>query len=212
MGVTALLGMAMRPRRLADAGAPLELQGMFPVRFGSWQEDKVAAAFVRPADELANRLYAQLLERTFVDAQGRRVMLSVAYGREQASGLQLHWPEVCYRYGGFSVHGKHLAAVSVDGKDLPVTRLVAELPLRPEPVTYWSVLGHERIPDANTFRLRQLAYAVRREIPDGLLVRVSSIDPLAERAYALQAAFIDELLRAMAPPDRLRVIGTPPQG
>ena len=212
MGATALLGSLATPRRLADAEPPLDLQRIFPTRFGAWQEDRVAAAFVRPADELTKRLYEQLLERTFIDNEGRRVMLSVAYGQEQSAGLELHWPEVCYRFGGFAVHGKHLAELTSEDRKLPVTRLMADLPMRPEVITYWSVLGRERVADANTARLRRLAYAVRREVPDGLLVRISSIDPIPERAFRLQAAFIDEMLKAMAPQDRIRIVGLPPQG
>lgn len=212
MGATSLLGLMASPRRLADSAPRLDLHRVFPRRFDGWQEDTVAAAFVRPANELSNRLYQQLLERTFVDVQGRRVMLSVAYGQEQASALELHWPEVCYRFGGFSVHGKHSTFVPIDGRRLPVTRLIAELPLRPEPITYWSVLGGEGIADANTFRLRRLAHAVRREIADGLLVRVSSIDPVFERGFALQATFIDRMLRAIDPDDRARITGIPPEG
>jgi len=210
MGATAVLGLLARPRRMVDA-AP-DLGRAFPLAFGPWREDKVAAAFVRADNELANQLYEQLLERTYVDSAGRRIMLSVAYGREQASGLELHWPDVCYRYGGFSVYGKHAADVPTDGRRLPVTRLVAELPLRPEPITYWAVLGGERIADANSYRLRRLAHAVRRQIADGLLVRVSSIDPVTERAFELQATFIDQMLQAMTPDDRARIAGIPPQG
>lgn len=210
MGATAVLGLLARPRRLVEA-AP-DLGRAFPLAFGPWREDKVAAAFVRANNELANQLYEQLLERTYVDSAGQRIMLSVAYGREQASGLELHWPDVCYRYGGYSVYGKHLADVPTDGRRLPVTRLVAELPMRPEPVTYWAVLGGERIADANSYRLRRLAHAVRRQIADGLLVRVSSIDPVTERAFEVQANFIDQLLQAMTPENRGRVAGLPPQG
>lgn len=212
MGTTAVLGTFARPQRLADAGPPMDLTRVFPSYFNDWRVDLVAAAFVRPPDEQTNRLYQQLLERTLVDGQGRRVMLSVAYGQEQAAGLELHWPEVCYLAQGYAVSGKHLAALTFDGQSLPVTRLVGELPMRPEAITYWSMLGREHIADGNTARLRRLAYAIRREVPDGLLVRVSSIDPVAERAYQLQAAFIDQMLRAMSPEDRLRVIGIPPQG
>ena len=139
MGVTSLLGLLASPRRLADSVPRLDLHRIFPNRFEGWQEDTVAAAFVRSADALTNRLYQQLLERTFIDAQGRRVMLSVAYGQEQASALELHWPEICYRYSGFSVYGKHVASVVSDGRKLPVARLIAELPLRPEAVTYWKI-------------------------------------------------------------------------
>jgi len=88
------------------------------------------------------------------------------------------------------------------------------LPQRPEAVTYWIVLGGEAIADGNTFRLRRLANAVRRTSADGLLVRVSSLDLNAERAYALQTSFLSDMVQAMSATDRelfvgRRVVGAP---
>lgn len=206
------LGAVVQPRPRAADEAALALDQLFPAAFGDWRIDPAAAAFVRPAGELERRLYQQLLERTYIDGSGRRVMLSVAYGREQAGGLELHWPEVCYRYGGFSVYGRHVDALSPGAQALQVTRMVAELPARPEPITYWAVLAGERLADANTFRLRRLSHAVRRELADGLLVRISSIDPDANRAFLLQAQFIDAMTRAMPPEIRRRVEGIPSHG
>jgi len=208
MGVASVLGAFARPTRRHGDAPRLDLERLFPTRFGEWQIDPIAAAFVRPASEITYQVYEQVLERTFVNEHGQRVMLSVAYGRE----LELHFPETCYRYGGFGVRGRHLAHARAEGQRLQVTRLVAELPGRPEPITYWAVLGGELVADANTFRLRSVTHAVRREVVDGLLVRVSSIDPDDARAFALHAAFISDLVRAIAPADRSKVIGTPSQG
>jgi hypothetical protein len=69
------------------------------------------------------------------------------------------------------------------------------------------VLGSERVADANTFRLRRLEHAMRREVADGLLVRVSSIDPDRDRAFALQEAFLDALLTSLEPGARARLTG-----
>lgn len=206
------LGAFVRPPSRAGDGSELALETLFPAAFGGWHIDPAASAFVRPAGELERRLYQQLLERTYVDAAGHRVMLSVAYGREQAGGLELHWPEVCYRYGGYSVYGRRVETLSSSAQSLQVTRLIAELPARPEPITYWAVLAGERLADANTFRLRRLAHAVRRELADGMLVRVSSIDPDSSRAFALQAQFIDAMTRAVPTENRRRVLGTHPEG
>jgi EpsI family protein len=97
--------------------------------------------------------------------------------------------------------------MTAGGASFAVSRLFAERPGRPEPITYWVVLGGEAIADASTYRLRSLDHAVRRSVPDGLLVRVSSIDPDVDRAFSLQAAFIDEMLLALPPADRRRVVG-----
>ncbi|RZT98152.1 exosortase C-terminal domain/associated protein EpsI [Rivibacter subsaxonicus] len=208
MGAAAALGSVARPTRLDDAQPPPDLEQIFPSAFGAWRVEQLSAAFIRPANDLSKRLYQRLLERVYTDSARRRVMLSVAWGSEQSSNLQLHWPEVCYRYSGFAVHGRHQEQIMSNGRSVPVTRLVAEMPLRPEPVTYWAVLSGERTADANTFRLRRLAHAVRHQSADGLLVRVSSIDADAQRGFALHAEFIDALSRALSPADLARVEGT----
>lgn len=214
MGGAAALAALAKPSRRADGAAKIDLDRVFPSEFGAWRADKVSAAFVRPAKQQGKRyqVYDQVLERTFVDAQGLRIMLSVAYGSEQSAGLQLHRPEVCYRAGGFEVSSTRAAVLKLDRQLLPVTRLQAELPGRPEPITYWTILGSEAVADASAFRLRRLSFAARREVLDGMLVRVSSIDPDAARAHVLQAHFADELVRAIAPQDRAKVIGIPSQG
>ncbi len=134
-------------------------------------------------------------------------MLSIAYGAQQAAGLELHLPEVCYRYAGFAVGGRHIVELDVNGQRISATRLVAELPQRPEVVTYWIVLGGESIADGNSFRLRRLANAVRRRSADGLLVRVSSLDPDAERAHALQMKFLSDMWLLMSKADRELLVG-----
>ena len=209
MAAASMSGALMRPKRLADDDQRLELERLFPAAFGSWRTDIAAAAFVRADTErtVERGIYDQVFERTYVNAAGWRVMLSVAYGGEQTAGLELHWPEVCYRYGGFSVRREPGLAMTAGGASFAVSRLFAERPGRPEPITYWVVLGGEAIADASTYRLRRLDHAVRRSVPDGLLVRVSSIDPDVDRAFSLQAAFIDEMLLALPPADRRRVVG-----
>jgi EpsI family protein len=206
---TAIASAWVRPSGVVALGAEFDLQSVVPKQFRDWTLDKVTAAFVRPANDLSQRMYQQLLERMYVDGSGRRVMLSMAYGRSQSDDLALHWPEVCYRYGGFTVYGKQHAQLPASQGAAPVTRLIAELPARPEPITYWAVLAGTRIGDSEEFRLRRLSHVVRREIPDGLLVRVSSIDPLADRAYALHAQFIEALLAALDPAARARIAGLP---
>ena len=209
MSAASVSGVLMRPKRLADEDQVFELETIFPAAFGRWRTDTVAVAFVRPATErtVEQGIYDQVLERTYVSVDGWRVMLSVAYGGEQTGGLELHWPEVCYRYGGFSVRPEPGLTMAAGAMRFPVARLFAERPGRPEPITYWVVFGGQAIADASTYRLRRLDFGVRRNVPDGLLVRVSSIDPDLDRAFSLQAAFIDEMLQALSPAVRARVIG-----
>ena len=56
-------------------------------------------------------------------------------------------------------------------------------------------------------KLVELSYVITRRIPDGLLFRVSSIDPDQARANRVQRQFVDQLLQTLSPPDRKRLSG-----
>ena len=212
-GMVAVAGLSAvgKPGTLAamDVRAKVPLERIFPSQFGDWQLDPSAAIFVRPAVDQAKRfqMYDQVLERTYINAQGQRLMLSVAYGRQQSVGLQMHRPEVCYQAGGFQVQDIQSASIKVLGHDFPVTQLQAHMDGRPEPITYWRLLGDGLVTDESSFKLNQLSLGLRGRVLDGLLVRVSSIDRDTAGAHRLQARFTDQLARAMTPAMRLRAFG-----
>lgn len=211
LALTALLCALFKPQPLpeAQARAQVPLEQIFPERFGAWQVDASAGALIRPAFEQARQfqMYDQVLERTYFNAQGQSVMLSAVYGRQQSVGLQMHRPEVCYKAGGFEVHDVRSSTLSWGGRSVPATQMVASMVGRTEPVTYWRLLGHELVGHEADFRWRQLSLGVKGHIPDGLLVRLSSIDTDSAQAHALHAAFARELLQAMSPAQRARVLG-----
>jgi len=213
MAAAAGLAWWGKPVRHLDGGRPApRLESTFPTRIGDWQLDTApVAALVRPADE-AGRLYGiydQLLERVYVGPGGERLMLSVAYGNEQSVGLQVHRPELCYPAGGFTVSGLRRTWLSLPGRALPVTRLLASRPGRSEPITYWTVLGDKAETDWTSFRWRQLSFGVRGQLLDGMLVRVSTLDHQPDRAWETHDRFVLALQQALAPADRSRVMGVP---
>jgi hypothetical protein len=55
----------------------------------------------------------------------------------------------------------------------------------------------------------QLREGFHGRIPDGMLVRVSSISPDTSAAYGAQQAFVAELLAAMPAEQRVRLAGAP---
>jgi len=59
------------------------------------------------------------------------------------------------------------------------------------------------------WKLQQLKYGLTGKIPDGLLFRVSSIDADDARAYQVQDEFTRDLIKAMSPSGRERIIGHP---
>jgi EpsI family protein len=196
-----------QPEALARARTPLE--SLFPDHFGDWQIDPVTKGLIRPAFEQARRfqMYDQVLERVYVNRSGYRMMLSVAYGKQQSAGLQVHRPEVCYKASGFTVSAPQTHTLALPGGSLTVTRLRASLEARPEPITYWRLFGDEVVRDEWQLRWHQIRLGTHGGIPDGMLVRVSSVDGDTDGAYRAQTAFVQAMAQAMTPLQRARVLG-----
>lgn len=209
MGSMSALAELTRPRPKQRSGNPVRLEDVFPTRFGEWRIDEAMQAFIRPADE-QGRIYAiydQVLERAYFHAAGERVMLSAAFGSEQSPALQVHRPEICYAASGFRITGKRGERLALAEHSLPVTRLHASMPGRSEPITYWTVHGNKVAADGAAFRWQQLANAMRGEILDGMLVRISTIGRDPEAGYRTHARFATDLLAAIPAQHRERVFG-----
>lgn len=211
MGATAAGGLWVRqPVRPAAESSRVSLDHLLPDRFGDWSIDREAAVYVRAADARGRQVgfLDQVLERSFLDASGARVMLSVAYLGAQSSGMQLHRPEVCYRAAGFRIGDLRQASVDLGSGSLPITRLLAEMPGRPESITYWTVVGGETVASQEQGWSDRLRRAWRRIGRDGVLVRISSIDADAERAFRLHERFAADMTATLAPGGRELLLGS----
>jgi EpsI family protein len=195
--------------KLADQGPRVDLATMVPERFGEWSIDPhVVPLQVDPATQAKlDKIYNQTLSRTYINRDGERVMLSLAYGGEQSDRLQLHKPEVCYGAQGFDVASRGYAELDVARGALPVKRLYAVSGARHEPITYWITVGNRAIRPGLEQKLQQLRYGLGGMVPDGMLVRVSSIGTDEPAAFALQQRFITDLLRGVDAPAQLRLAG-----
>jgi EpsI family protein len=198
---------AMRPRhRLADDLPPLALSDDFPVAFNDWREDpSVMPVLPDPTVQASlSRLYAQVLARGYRNATGELVMLTVAYGSDQGSETTaVHRPEFCYSAQGFKVRNAGVGHLVLPGRTLTVQRLLAEQGDRVEPILYWVTLANEATLPGWSRKWHQLRYGLRGEIPDGMLVRTSTVGLLPKRSFDLQMQFLGQL-RAALP---ARVVG-----
>ena len=203
---------AWRPHtRLADTRPKVDLETLFPKTFADWTvDDRMPGQLVSP-DTLAmlNKIYNQTLSRTYLNSKGDRIMLSVAYGGDQSDASRAHRPEVCYPAQGFELLSSQNTQLNLGTHPLPVRQLVAKLGNRSEPITYWITVG-ERITITGTEqKLAQLSYSIRGVIPDGMLVRVSSIDPDSAAAHHLQGGFVRAMADAIPAAVRPQVMGKP---
>jgi EpsI family protein len=192
-----------------DPAAAFDLEAAVPAVFGGWRIDPTVMPVMPAPDVQANltRLYNQVVARTYVNASGQRMMLTVAHGGDQSDALKAHRQEVCYRAQGFQVRGVQHGTLAAGERSIDVTRFLAVRGERIEPVTYWFTMG-DRVVLGRFERLRvQLAHGLRGRVPDGLLVRVSSIDDNAVRAHAEQATFVAALAGAVPQTHVARLVG-----
>ncbi len=211
MGATAALGHWVRqPAGGAEGAARVMLDHVLPDRFAGWTLDREAAVYVRAADARGRQVgyFDQVLERSFLGGRDERIMLSVAYLGSQSSDMQLHRPEVCYRAAGFRIDDLVTGALELDGRAMPITRLLARMPGRPEPITYWSIVGGEATASQSQGLSDRLRRAWRRVGRAGVLVRISSIDDEPARAWRLHERFAADMVRTLAPTDRELLLGS----
>ena len=206
------LAFAMTPRIfIADLQSRDKFAQIVPTRFGDWMVD-TSIVPVAPSPDLQKVIdanYDETLALTFKNSMGDRVMLSLAYGRNQHKGMITHRPEICYPAQGFKLTtGVTDAVVDFHGSPIPVKNVVAAMGARNEPITYWVMVGNEITEFGYPHRWVAIKYGLKGEIPDGVLVRVSSISADSKMAYALQAGFIQEMLTAMPLDKRHRLLGS----
>jgi EpsI family protein len=157
---------------------------------------------------MLNELYSQTLARTYINAKGQRIMLSIAYGSDQSNeATAVHRPEFCYSAQGFRVRTLSKETVKIGQTLVPVARVLAQLGQRNEPITYWVTLDEAATLPGVGRKLQQIRYGLRGEIPDGMLVRVSSISTSEPDAFALQQSFLDEMYAAVPAEVRGRYFG-----
>jgi EpsI family protein len=185
------------------------LEKSVPRQLGQWREvPQRALQIVNPqTQELLDKLYSQILSRTYVNEQGYSVMLSIAYGDDQRGGLQAHMPEVCYPAQGFKLESALPHILKTPFGQISGKRLLTRLGARSEPVTYWFAMGEKAVQGRWERRLVEIRLGLTGQVPDGLLVRISSIDPDPYRAFKMHEAFLEEFLNALPPNDRIKLAG-----
>jgi EpsI family protein len=205
--------LAMKPRRRASKDfAPIQLDQQVPASFGPWTIDKsLVPVLPDPSLQAAlDQIYGQVLARTYINSSnGQRVMLSIAYGEDQGTdATAAHRPEFCYTAQGFSVASMGTAVLGLGGRNLTVRRLVGQLQSRREPITYWVTLNDRAVLPGFSRKLEQIRLGLMGQIPDGMLVRVSSLTAEPAAAFGLQEVFLNDLLAALPPDLQSRYFGS----
>ncbi|MDR2092034.1 MAG: EpsI family protein [Azoarcus sp.] len=189
---------------------PIDLENLIPHRFGEWHVDETTVlGIINPQlKEKLTRIYSQSLSRTYVNHEGRRIMLSIAYGADQSIENRIHRPEVCYPAQGFLLLSQEKTVISRGALNIPAMRLITEAGNRHEPLTYWIRFGDAVIRGSLEQSLARIRYGLQGSIPDGLLFRVSEVNQDTQQSFMLQDKFIISLLDNLTPEAKKTVIGS----
>ncbi|RZL02119.1 MAG: EpsI family protein [Rubrivivax sp.] len=201
----------LKPRKYwADVIGEPHYAKLVPTHFGDWEEMPYALkTVVNPVqEENLMRLYSETFARAYVHRPtGRRIMLSIAYGRDQSNDTQLHTPEACYPSQGFRVENRTEHTVPSRFGPIEAVRLMTTMgPRRTEPLTFFVRVGDGVARGSRDRNLLRIKMALDGYRSDGMLFRVSEVTRQAQ-PFELQDQFIQDLLISMKPDDRRRIMG-----
>lgn len=197
----------LRPRRVPLVANQLE--AAVPTTVGPYRYATAAGVVLPPRDELGEQLYDQYLARSYVAPGRPPVMLLIAYGSTQDYQLQLHRPEICYPAVGYMVGEARRVPIMLGGaRPVEATALTATRDAQREQILYWTRIGEAFPTTTWGERAAIVRGALRREIPDGVLVRLSVVTVDAGAATAALIQFNAQLIASLQPPARRLLLGT----
>lgn len=213
IGATLLgVGGAAMARQPAPVASPVlkdALEKMIPLQIGGWKYQDASGIVLPAPDLLSDALYSGLVTRSYAAPGQLPMMLLVAYSNVQDGMLQLHRPEVCYPAGGYRLSPTQVERVPDGvGGTIAANAFSADGISRTEQVLYWTRIGGFFPTSWLNQRVSVLRSNLDGVVPDGVLVRVSTLAPDMASAQADLAGFAAQLVRTVTPAARHLLIGT----
>jgi EpsI family protein len=183
-------------KQISTQNESVNLEALIPKKIGEWEQSTIYDYLQITESQRQNldQIYSQTLYRTYINKSGNKVMLSIAYGGVQfGNSLQMHRPEFCYEAQGFDVKAIDDQQLDFPRQILNVRRLLATRGSRIETITYWMTVGKLTALPGFSRKIAQMKYGLRGVIPDGYIIRVSSIENDTDKSFDLEADFIKSL-------------------
>jgi EpsI family protein len=210
----ALLGAALAAGALRfrsddsrSTGRP-PLEQLIPNRIGEWVRQPFADILIPQGEAAEDRTYDDLFTGFYAAEAGGGIMLLVAYGSAQVGDTELHRPETCYPAAGFSLSRHPDVTLDFPGKPVHAAVMTARAPERIEQMLYWSRIGGDFPTTSLAQRWSILRQTVRGAVPDGVLVRMSTITGERDAGLAVLERFAGEMVATASPTLRGMLIGT----
>jgi EpsI family protein len=163
-----------------------------PLTLGEWQGKSF------PADERIMRILETeyILDRDYVNRQGRHIYLSIVYYQDNKIGF--HNPESCNAGVGARIVQKDVQTMNhndgIRGEDLKVNRLILERTQGNKVILYFFVSGNYMTHDYLKFRLHMMKQQMGFRKPSGAQIQIhSSIGPDLNATVPIMEDFIRNL-------------------
>lgn len=209
MAVTSAGAYAVMPRREEHRLARTKLGDLVPRRIAAWHAAPPVGVVVTSEESVNTDGYDQLLTRVYAAPGLPTIMLLIAYGSTQGGSLQLHRPETCYPGQGFRI-GQAEETDFGFRTDRPVQarRFTAWRDARTERLVYWTRIA-DSFPRNTAQEYRAIfASVLRGVVPDGVLVRISTIGDDIPRSDQAITSFARAMVAAAIPAGRQVLLGS----
>ncbi len=203
--------VAKPPTYMATVSPRASLTSELPAVIQNWKKLPMdIATVVDPTRQaVLSYLYTETLAENFANDSNQRIMLSIAYGKDQSDGHDVHKPDLCYPAQGFTILEQRGMTLELDTNHrINVQYLKTQNGERIEPLIYWTTAGDFVYQSRWQKKLIAFDYAKYKLIPDGMIVRVSTIE--ADDAVAMKeiSEFVRDWYAAMPAAQRKRYFGT----
>jgi EpsI family protein len=184
-----------------------DLENNIPQQFGEWTlvpDTNPQVSLSSDTNNLQNLIYDDMLMRTYTNRQGAKIMLALAYAKEQRQDVKVHQPDICYPAQGYQMISSQNVTFDLSTQSHPVVgkRQLYESSNGREAVSYWIRIG-----DQTSLSGLQMRYKIIKDgllenrYDDGILVRVSTRVAEGEdlsAVYALHSQFFDDLTKSVS--------------
>ncbi len=153
--------------------------------------------------------------RTYQHTDGRKVSVVMAWSGDGLNFQKIHEQQVCYKASGFEVSPLHIVSILTGTGSIDAMAFTAIQDARKDDVAYWMVIDGMRERDIDKrnpivrqfLQLLYLPSFFRGELPDILMVRVSSVRLANGQPTTDHIDYIKEWLKTISSADRQRITG-----
>jgi EpsI family protein len=210
IGASIISSIAKPTRYLADISPRARLSDEIPNVFKRWKKLPTDVVTVLDPTQQAvlEYLYTETLAANYVNTSNQLVMLSIAYGKDQSLGHEVHKPSLCYPAQGFTVIEEREIPLTLDThRSIIVRYMKTQKGQRIEPLIYWTTAGDFIYRNRMQQKLIGFKYSRDNLIPDGMIVRASTLENDPAVALTSITDFVQDWYESMPEQQRRRYFG-----